>query len=404
MAQLLFLCDTYAPNIGGSETVLLECARGASAAGHGVVVLVPQSACGRAEQQEFDHGEPYLIKRSRVWAVLFRVGSCRHKLLNRVARAFIPPTIFIMAMTRGGLRADAVVAGHAVPAGNVALWLGRLCRRPVMVITYGEEVTVYARGTRLRGWLRRVLRGADVITCLTADSAAEIIEVEPALKHPPMICPPPADEMILVTSPVEGEKVRRQHGLERKRVMLTVARLVPRKGIDVTLRAFAETAADYPDLIYTVVGDGPHRADLETLARELRVADRVLFLGHVENLAAWYHACDMFVMPNRQMPDGEREGYGIVFAEAGFAGKPVIGGRSGGAIDAIEHGVTGLLVDPSDHLAVADAIRQLLDDPPRATAMGLAGRERALRLSSSKAYRVRFNEVLRGAGFLPDVS
>jgi phosphatidylinositol alpha-1,6-mannosyltransferase len=213
-----------------------------------------------------------------------------------------------------------------------------------------------------------------------------------------MVCPPPADETILVTSPTEGENLRRQHGIESKRVMLTVARLVPRKGIDVTLRTLALIAAEYPDLVYVVAGEGPMRAELETLAQQLGVEDRVLFLGRVENLAVWYHACDLFVMPNRQMPDGEREGYGIVFAEAGFAGKPVIGGLSGGAVDAIEDGVTGLLVDPTAPTAVAGAIRQLLHDPACAKVMGEAGRERALRFSSSKAYREKFNEVLKAAG------
>ena len=231
--------------------------------------------------------------------------------------------------------------------------------------------------------------------CNTVASADEIVALEPALRRPPVVCPPPADERIAAMPSDAGDAARRAHGLEGRRVLLTVARLVPRKGVDVTIRALALLAADHPELAYLVVGEGPQRAELEALARECCVADRVVFTGRVPDVAPFHHAADIFVMPNRQMDDGEREGYGIVFADAGLAGKPVIAGRSGGATDAVVDGETGLLVDPTDPGAVATAIRRLLADPALAARMGEAGRERARRVCGSAAVRARFDAVLR---------
>ena len=393
MARVLLLCDTYAPHFGGSEAVLLEFARGAAAAGHRVCVITPAARVDAGEQRAFDQGEPYPIVRSRVWAALFRLGGSRSAWVSRAARALIVPWAALLLAARG--RADVVVAGHAVPAGNAALLVASRRGTPVVLMTYGEEVTMYARGGRMRAWLAAALRGADVVTCLTEESASEIAALEPRLRRPPVVCPPPADERIAAMPAEAGDAVRRAHGLEARRVLLTVARLVPRKGVDVTIRALALLAEDHPELAYLVVGEGPQRAELEALARECGVADRVAFTGRVPDVAPFHHAADIFVMPNRQMDDGEREGYGIVFADAGLAGKPVVAGRSGGATDAVVDGGTGLLVDPTDPEAVAAAIRRLLADPALAARLGAAGRERAMRVCGSAAVRARFDAVLR---------
>jgi phosphatidylinositol alpha-1,6-mannosyltransferase len=94
-----------------------------------------------------------------------------------------------------------------------------------------------------------------------------------------------------------------------------------------------------------------------------------------QELAAYYAACDLFIMPNREI-DGDIEGFGMVFLEAGAARKPVIGGRSGGTEDAIVHGITGLRVDGTDVEAIAFAVVSLLLDPARAKILGEAGRRR----------------------------
>src|SRR5262249_30414488 len=147
-----------------------------------------------------------------------------------------------------------------------------------------------------------------------------------------------------------------------KQILLTVARLDARKGHETVLNALPEVLKRHPDTVYIIVGDGPERSKLEELTKSLNLTAHVKFAGRVSeaDLLAYYHACNLFVQPNRRMPDGDDEGFGLVFIEAGACCKPVIGGRSGGVPEAIQEGVTGLLVDGNSVKQTQDAIVRLL--------------------------------------------
>jgi phosphatidyl-myo-inositol dimannoside synthase len=147
-----------------------------------------------------------------------------------------------------------------------------------------------------------------------------------------------------------------------------------RKGHDMVIKALPSIAQKVPAVKYLIVGTGEEQATLYKTAQDMGVLERVVFAGQVpaSELAAYYAACDVFVMPNRQIgPD--IEGFGIVFVEASAAGKPVIGGESGGTGDAILHGVTGLRVDGTNVEAIATAVTTLLTEPGLAKAMGRQG-------------------------------
>jgi len=150
-----------------------------------------------------------------------------------------------------------------------------------------------------------------------------------------------------------------------------------RKGQDMVIQALPRIRQNMPQVKYVLVGTGEELASLTTLARELGVHDSVVFAGNVldQELAAYYAACDVFIMPNRQI-DSDIEGFGIVYLEAGAAGKPVIGGKSGGTDDAIVDGVTGIRVDGNSSVEIADAVVDLLSAPDRAKTMGQRGRQR----------------------------
>jgi phosphatidyl-myo-inositol dimannoside synthase len=162
---------------------------------------------------------------------------------------------------------------------------------------------------------------------------------------------------------------------------VTVARLEDRyKGHDVLIRALSLVRAKVPDVEWIVIGDGPLRRDLEALARSRGVADSVRFLGAVadEERNSWLRRADLFAMPSRLPAGGlAGEGFGIVYLEAGAYGKPVVAGNVAGAVDAVLDGESGLLVDPADPRAVAEAITRLLLDPELARRLGAAGAERA---------------------------
>jgi phosphatidylinositol alpha-1,6-mannosyltransferase len=196
----------------------------------------------------------------------------------------------------------------------------------------------------------------------------------------------PYDRITVVNNGVDPDEFSPRPAIALRRelapdgpLILTVARLVSRKGIDTVLRALPALLARFPRLTYAIVGDGPDRARLSALSEALGVSARVKFSVHVgPDLVDHYNACDLFVMPVREEP-GDIEGFGLVFLEAGACEKPVIGSRAGGVVDAIVDGVTGWLVPPDDVPALAQAIERGLSDPSLAASMGRAARERILR-------------------------
>jgi phosphatidylinositol alpha-1,6-mannosyltransferase len=175
----------------------------------------------------------------------------------------------------------------------------------------------------------------------------------------------------------EPERVPRRS----RPTIVTVARLEDRyKGHDVIVRALPLIRARVPDAEWVVIGEGPLRDDIARLAKSYDVSDAVTLLGSVsdEERNGWLDRAHVFCMPSR-LPLGRAagEGFGIVYLEAGLHGLPVVAGNVGGAVDAVAHDQTGLLVDPTSHVAVADAIADLLLDRERAERMGSAGATRA---------------------------
>jgi phosphatidylinositol alpha-1,6-mannosyltransferase len=190
------------------------------------------------------------------------------------------------------------------------------------------------------------------------------------------------------------EAVRQRHRLQGRFVILTVGRLVERKGHDTVLRALPRVAESVPNVTYLIVGDGPHEAPLRSLARELEIDDRVVFCGRVpeDELVAYYHACDVFVMMSRELSE-DTEGFGIVFIEAAACGKPTLGGRSGGISDAIVDGETGMLIEPEALDPLTTALVSLSRDRGLARRLGEAGRRRVY---ESYQYRDIAANILEG--------
>jgi phosphatidylinositol alpha-1,6-mannosyltransferase len=179
--------------------------------------------------------------------------------------------------------------------------------------------------------------------------------------------------------PLDALPLRERLELGKRPVLLTIARLVPRKGIDSVLEALAAVRRAVPDLVYVVAGDGPDRERLVELARRLGVDESVRFVGAVEDaeLPLWYSLGDVFVMPSRSDPP-DVEGFGIVYLEAAACERPVVAARAGGVPDAVADGVSGLLVEPGDRDGLARALAELLSDPARRANLGRRARERVL--------------------------
>jgi phosphatidylinositol alpha-1,6-mannosyltransferase len=169
-----------------------------------------------------------------------------------------------------------------------------------------------------------------------------------------------------------------RHGLEGCQVLLTVTRLVPRKGVDKVLEAMPAVARLFPHARYLIVGDGPQRSELEEVAGKLGVADRVTFVGAVphDETVNFYRCADLVLLPNRE-EKGDADGLPLVFLEASACAKPVIGGKAGGTAEVIHDGENGFVVDGCDVRAIEAAIGRLLDSEVLRAAMGQKGVEMA---------------------------
>ncbi|HVA08681.1 MAG TPA: glycosyltransferase family 4 protein [Acidimicrobiales bacterium] len=277
----------------------------------------------------------------------------------------------------GECSVDLVLFDPALPLGLLGPHVGL----PYGVILHGAEVTVPGRVPVGRAALARVLRGSALVIAAGDYPAAEGIRAAGVLRAPMVVVPPGVDaESFPTLRAADRRAVRARLELpEKGPLVVSVSRLVPRKGMDVLIDAANRLAPSFPDLVVAIAGDG---RDLDRLSREAEgSAADIRLLGRVsdEDRAALLGAGDVFVMACRnRWLSLEQEGFGIVFLEAAAAGVPQVAGNSGGAADAVVDGVTGLVVqDPRDPAAVAEAMRTLLADPAKRRRMGAAGRARA---------------------------
>ncbi len=180
-----------------------------------------------------------------------------------------------------------------------------------------------------------------------------------------------------MTSKVNSKKKRLD--LNGKFIFYTIGRLDERKGHNKVIKALKSIVNDYPDVVYLIGGKGPQETVLREIVQSEKLLDNVFFLGEIpeDEIVLFYQIGDVFIMPNRTLTNGDTEGFGIVFLEANASGKPVIGGKAGGAVEAIEDGVSGLLVDSEDLNAIESSMRRLLENGELRKNLGEAGRKRA---------------------------
>ena len=183
----------------------------------------------------------------------------------------------------------------------------------------------------------------------------------------------PGVDIDYFTPPEDVDAVRDRLGWTGRRVLLSVGRLQRRKGQDIAIAAVAELARSFPDLLYVIVGEGEDHERLRDIVREQAADKHVQFQGELDDtgLLDCYQGCDFFALPNRTI-GGDVEGFGMVLIEAQACGKPVIAGRSGGTVDTLDDGVTGVLLDCTSPAELKATLGNWLANPdvPRAMAHG----------------------------------
>ena len=374
--QLHFLACDFPPAIGGIQKLTHGLCRGLVEAGQPVQVL----ATSQPGDEAFDATSGVPTTRCH--------GGGRVLTAITLGRA-------LRRLAANGGEEDVVIATKWSPEGHAYLMLGTGRRTPMILMGYGREFRPEP-GRRVRGLAQRMVvrtaAGAIVISRYTkAQMAAAGVPEHRIRVVPPAIDP---DEL---SPPPDLERARQELGWPEAPTLLTIARLVRRKGIDTVIEALARISRAVPEVEYVVVGDGPDKTRLVELGRQLGVEPRVHFLGGVseQQKAACLHLCDLFVMPSRDLPSEPPEGFGIVYLEANVCGKPVIAARTGGVEDAVEDGVNGVLVEPDRPDQVADAAVRMLADPGLAAGLGSRGRQRALEQFTWNVVAPQFTEAVR---------
>jgi phosphatidyl-myo-inositol dimannoside synthase len=348
----LLVTNDFPPKIGGIQTLLGELWRRLDPASFAVLTTPHEDAAA------WDAEQAFRVERTAEPVLLPHPGLVRR--IDALAE---------------DIGADVVVLDPALPLGLV----GPHLERPYDVLLHGAEVTVPGRLPGSRQALRRVLLGARRVIAFGGYPAAEA-ERAVGSSLPVHVIPCGIDtSRFRPLAAAERAEVRGRYGLHDGPLVLSLSRLVPRKGMDVLIEAAALLAAEVPDLQVAIAGSGRDRDRLER--RVAATGAPVTFLGRVpeDDLALVHGAADTYAMLCRSRWGGlEQEGFGIVFLEAAAAGVPQVAGDSGGASEAVAHGETGFLVGPTDVAAVVDALRRLLLDAELRSTMGAAARTRAV--------------------------
>jgi phosphatidylinositol alpha-1,6-mannosyltransferase len=267
-----------------------------------------------------------------------------------------------------------------------------------LVVLHGYDILVSTESSSLRR----------IIFRLITSCARPIVAVSRYVKGLLLMSGIPEEKIAIINGGVnierfskgDPERLKKRFGLKNKKIILALARLDKVKGQDIVIKVLPRVIQSVPDVRYIIAGKGKEEKRLKRLVDENSLNQYVIFAGYVkeEELADFYMLCDIFVMLSHQAGKGV-EGFGLAFLEANMCGKPVIGGRHGGVLDAVIDGETGILVNPEDEEEIAGAIVELLKDKELSSKLGKRGRERCISQFSWKMVAGRFLEVMNESAF-----
>ena len=368
--RILFVTNDFGPRAGGIETFI-----------HGLIERLPINTVTVYTSSQGD-SKDYDAK----WLTDFGV-----KVIRDRAKVLLPTPRVIRNVSK--IETEVVIFGAAAP---LALMASRLKAKKKIAITHGHEVW-WAKIPPFNLAIKRIGSSVDYLTYLGAFTKKAI---EGALRKEDR------DKLIQIApgidtnhfQPRDASSLKESLGLADKKVIVSVGRLVPRKGQDQLIRALPRIKKAIPNIHLLLVGRGPYLKKLEKLVDKYNLRSSVTFTGRVqyEDLPRFICVGDIFAMPARDRLFGlEVEGLGIVYLEASSCGLPVVVGNSGGAPDAVKDGITGSVVNGRRTRKIANEIIKILEGKP--TMMGGLGREWALAYWTWDNWSKKFNELIHGA-------
>lgn len=356
--KILCITNDFGPRAGGIETFVI-----------GLIERLPQGSVIVYTSSQ-PGSEPF----DAAW-----LEKCGVEVIRDRARILLPTprvgrAVRNLARERNIKR---VFFGAAAPLGLLSHGLRRIGVTRIVALTHGHEVW-WAKVWPFSIAMRRIGAGVDHLTYLGEFTEKNIARSLSQSARSAMVKIAPGIDTDHFAPHSGAAKVRENLGLHKKKVIVSVGRLVHRKGQDLLIEALPLILQEIPSAHILFVGEGPRRSFMQKRARQLGVESNLTFIGRIQyqDLPQYICAGDIFAMPSRSRLAGlEVEGLGIVYLEASACGVAVIGGSSGGAPDAVIDGKTGIVVDGTSKSEIAAAAVRLLQDRELAEKMGAAGRQ-----------------------------
>ena len=375
MPSILLVTNDFGPRAGGIETFVMGLLERVPK-GEVIVYTSHQSSTGEYDRRWRDeYGVEVVRDKSSILLPTPRVIRNLQKLIRR-------------------RNLSTVWFGAAAPLGVSARWLRKAGAQHIVALTHGHEVW-WSKVWPFSWAISEIARSVDVVTYL-GDFTHQAIARRFKDKNKLTKIAPGIDTEHF--RPLDGRELREKYGIADRATIVSVGRLVHRKGQDRLVEALPLVLKEIPDAHLIFVGEGPHRKKLDQLVKKHKLENHVTFIGRIQysDLPRHFSLGDIFAMPSRSRLFGlEVEGLGIVYLEASACGLPVVGGNSGGAPDAVKEGITGFVVDGNKLPEIADRIITLLKDDELRNQMGNAGRSWAMEEWQWKRWSQAFNQVLK---------
>lgn len=375
MNKILLVTNDLGPRAGGIESFVLSLVERVPK-GCLIIYTSTQKGCAPFDAQLLERFGAVVIRdRTKILLPTPRVNHRAVKILKQY-------------------QIKTVWFGAAAPLALMAKQLRTSGATNIVALSHGHEIW-WAKIPILKQLLRKIIKDVDHLGYLGQFTKGEIVKASNQIDKFVQIAPGIDTDHFMPKS-ARADLIKK-YRLEDRRVIVSVGRLVHRKGQDKLIESLPKILQSFPGAVLLLVGEGPIKQMLKNTAKQLGVTNQVIFAGRVQHIDLPDYIClgEVFAMPVRSRFAGlEVEGLGIVYLEASACGLPVIVGNSGGATDAVIDGVTGLLVNGSDTDQIADAVCKLLTDQSRAKAMGLAGRGWVIENWQINTWSEKFNKLL----------
>jgi phosphatidylinositol alpha-1,6-mannosyltransferase len=255
--------------------------------------------------------------------------------------------------------------------------LGLFLKKPLFVYTHGVDTLIPQKSYFQKKLMIFNLKRAKYIIANSEFMKKEIIKL--GIDNRKIIVCRPCLDIDLYDKNYKIDEIKKKYNLYGKKVILTIGRLIERKGQDSVVKALPKIIEKVPAAHYLIIGEGPYRPELELLIKKMKLEDKVTLFGSIEDRpeikSPFFHLSEVFIMPARKTSEHDIESFGIVYLEAQINRVPVIASFLGGASEAVSDKVTGFLVNPNNIDEIADTTIKLLTEPELAKEMGEKGRE-----------------------------